>query len=221
MPSFQEINRCWLVIMTVFFIVVGCFGNLNIIWCTIRKKELRSKSGLLLAITSTYQFVCLLSTTINLTVMLFHVKINRSLCYPIILPYLICSCHQAPMILANALDLLFVLTSPIRYRTMRTRLYVAVMCIPSWLYAMFFAVCGWIMMNDDVLEFCNPVVAQHPAVLKWYVITNDAINVCILIMYMIIFVVLKLKGAHSEHRGVVRRLSVIVLVFVFSWFFAA
>ncbi|KIH53576.1 hypothetical protein ANCDUO_16292 [Ancylostoma duodenale] len=50
------------------------------------------------------------------------------------------------------------------------------------------------MMNDDVLDFCNPVVVQHPDVLKWWVFTNNAISLCILLVYVIIFVVLKSKG---------------------------
>ncbi|KIH64322.1 hypothetical protein ANCDUO_05368 [Ancylostoma duodenale] len=50
---------------------------------------------------------------------------------------------------------------------------------------MFFAVCGWIMMNDDVLEFCNPVVGigisiafQVAAEIMPVIVTNLNYYVC-------------------------------------------
>ncbi|EYB93343.1 hypothetical protein Y032_0183g925 [Ancylostoma ceylanicum] len=185
MPSLGEINDYWVIGNTIFFIVFGTFGNINIIWSTIRKKELQSKSGLLLAITSAHQIVCLLSAPVCLTIILLHIKVKRSVCYPMIAPFMSCSSHQAPLVLSSALDLLFVLLDPVRYRAMRTLPYVIAHCIPGGIYSAFFTVYGWMMMDNDVLDFCNPVVA-----------------------------------AYSEHRGVVRRLSVIVMVFVFSWLFA-
>ncbi|EYB93342.1 hypothetical protein Y032_0183g925 [Ancylostoma ceylanicum] len=220
MPSLGEINDYWVIGNTIFFIVFGTFGNINIIWSTIRKKELQSKSGLLLAITSAHQIVCLLSAPVCLTIILLHIKVKRSVCYPMIAPFMSCSSHQAPLVLSSALDLLFVLLDPVRYRAMRTLPYVIAHCIPGGIYSAFFTVYGWMMMDNDVLDFCNPVVAPHPVVMSWWVASNMAINVCILIAYLTAFVILKSKAAYSEHRGVVRRLSVIVMVFVFSWLFA-
>ncbi|KAL6744395.1 hypothetical protein Aduo_017334 [Ancylostoma duodenale] len=133
-------------------------------------------------------------------------------------PFIFCSSHQAPMVLSSAMDLLFVLICPIGYRTVRTLPYIIALCIPGGIYSTFLIVIGWIMVDDDLLEFCNPLVGIHPDVLSWWVMTNVAINICILIAYMIALSVLKFKAVYSEHRGVARRLSVIVAVFVFSWF---
>lgn len=45
MVSLIDINDYWLVAEMIFFINVGIFGNFNMVWCTIRKKELRTKPG--------------------------------------------------------------------------------------------------------------------------------------------------------------------------------
>ncbi|KAL6744396.1 hypothetical protein Aduo_017335 [Ancylostoma duodenale] len=41
MTSLGEVNRYWLIAIALFFIIVGSFGNINIIWSTMRKPELR------------------------------------------------------------------------------------------------------------------------------------------------------------------------------------
>ncbi|RCN43605.1 hypothetical protein ANCCAN_10376 [Ancylostoma caninum] len=137
-----------------------------------------------------------------------------------IAPFMFCCSYQASLVLSSALDLLLVLLIPVRYRAMRTVPYVIGHCIPGGIFSLSFTVYGWMMMNDDVLKFCNPAVGPHPVVVSWWVMANMAINVCILIVYLIAFVVLKTRAAYSENRGVVRRLSVIVIVFIFSWFIA-
>ncbi|EPB71190.1 hypothetical protein ANCCEY_09719 [Ancylostoma ceylanicum] len=122
-------------------------------------------------------------------------------------PFIFCSSHQAPLMLSSAVDLLFVLTCPIRYRAIRTLPYVTGLCIPAGIYSLVVIVFGWIMVNDDLLEFCNPLVGTHPLVLSWWIMTNIAINICILITYMIALAVLKSKAVYSEYHGVTRRLS--------------
>ncbi|KAL6744393.1 hypothetical protein Aduo_017333 [Ancylostoma duodenale] len=217
MASLREVNQSWLTANTIFFIVVGNFGNINVIWSTIRKKELQSKSG---KCSSNNEIV---DGSINYAisgVLLAIISLTRDVCYPMIAPFMFCFSYQASLVLSSALDLLFILLSPVRYRAMRTLPYVIAHCIPGGIFSLFFTVYGWMMMNDDVLDFCNPAVGPHPVLVSWWAITNMAINICILIVYFISFVVLKSEAAYSEHRGVVRRLSVIVVVFVFSWFFA-
>ncbi|KIH57131.1 hypothetical protein ANCDUO_12680 [Ancylostoma duodenale] len=73
-------------------------------------------------------------------------------------PFIFCSSHQAPMVLSSAMDLLFVLICPIGYRTVRTLPYIIALCIPGGIYSTFLIVIGWIMVDDDLLEFCNPLL---------------------------------------------------------------
>ncbi|EYC04511.1 hypothetical protein Y032_0087g2053 [Ancylostoma ceylanicum] len=61
----------------------------------------------------------------------------------------------------------------------------------------------------------------QPDVLNLWTRTNVLINIGVLIVYLSIFIKLKSKSqpsAYKEYRRAVRRLSVIVLLFVFSWF---
>ncbi|RCN53204.1 hypothetical protein ANCCAN_00761 [Ancylostoma caninum] len=79
------------------------------------------------------------------------------------------------------------------------------------------------MADDEVLKFCNVIIGFHPDVAKEWTSCNVAINVGVLILYLSVFLVLKYRRnptGYKEYRKVIRRLSVIVLVFICSWFMA-
>ncbi|KIH45073.1 hypothetical protein ANCDUO_24892 [Ancylostoma duodenale] len=77
-----------------------------------------------------------------------------------IVPFIFCCSYQAPMMLNSAMDLLFLLISPIRYRAMKTLPYIILLCIPGGIYSLLFIALGWINVDDDLLEFCNPFVGE-------------------------------------------------------------
>ncbi|RCN48511.1 hypothetical protein ANCCAN_05336 [Ancylostoma caninum] len=152
------------------------------------------------------------------------------------MPYTIAISQQAPMALVIALDLLIALIFPMRYRSISTMPYVALLCLPGWIYSLFFMIYGWIMMNDDLVHLCNVVVGLdfyhlyvntvpglEPSVSSLWTSSNVVINFAVLAVYLCIFLTLKCRynpAAYNEHQRVVRRLTVIVIVFIFSWFLA-
>ncbi|EPB79310.1 hypothetical protein ANCCEY_01603 [Ancylostoma ceylanicum] len=105
--------------------------------------------------------------------------IERSRCYPIVMPYTIAISQQAPMAFVIALDLLIALIFPIRYRSISTLPYVALLCLPGWIYSLFFMIYGWIMMNDDLVHLCNVVVGLEPSVSSLWTFSNVVVNVAI------------------------------------------
>ncbi|VDP21166.1 unnamed protein product [Heligmosomoides polygyrus] len=223
MVGIAEISKYWMTTEIILFNILGNFGNFNLLWLTFRRKELRTKPGYLLAINALFQSVCLLSLFINIAVILSERKISRRDCYPMVTPYTIAISMQAPMALAIATDLFIALLLPIRYRNLPTFLYVAGLCTPGMVYALVVTAFGWAMLNDDMLSLCNVVVGLHPIVSSFWTFSNVVMNFLVLAVYMGFFVVLKFNynpAAYNEHRRVVRRLTVIVIVFVFSWFLA-
>ncbi|XGW20922.1 hypothetical protein V3C99_004138, partial [Haemonchus contortus] len=82
---------------------------------------------------------------------------------------------------------------------------------------------GLIKMDNEMLDFCNVVIGLPPTVSALWVESNMLFNCFVLLVYFGIFLVLKCNYnplAYREHKRVVRRLAVIVIVFVFSWFMA-
>ncbi|EYC04509.1 hypothetical protein Y032_0087g2051 [Ancylostoma ceylanicum] len=114
MVDLHKIGPQILVVDIAIFNIVGNFGNFNLIWSTVRKKEMRSKAGYLLAINAVYQSVCLISQLVNLVVIVTNVSIERRTCYPIVVPFIITCSQQATMAFAIALDLLIALVFPLR-----------------------------------------------------------------------------------------------------------
>ncbi|KIH67610.1 hypothetical protein ANCDUO_02056 [Ancylostoma duodenale] len=69
----------------------------------------------------------------------------------------------------------------------------------------------------------NTLTGLEPSVSSLWTSSNVAINFAVLAVYLCIFLTLKCRynpAAYNEHRRVVRRLTVIVIVFIFSWFLA-
>ncbi|EYB93344.1 hypothetical protein Y032_0183g926 [Ancylostoma ceylanicum] len=116
--------------------------------------------GILLAINSVYQSVCLLSLIISIVVILRGYGIKRSDCYPMVVAYVIGASNQAPMALAISFDLLLAVLLPLRHQSLGTLLYISAILLLCWSYALFIAIYGWIMMDDDIIPFCNAVIGS-------------------------------------------------------------
>ncbi|KAK6748165.1 hypothetical protein RB195_001032 [Necator americanus] len=77
--------------------------------------------------------------------------------------------------------------------------------------------------NDEVIPFCNPPLGLAPAVSGFWSLSNIIMNSCVVLVYVVIIGFVHFKGKSNAVRGqqkVVRRLQVIVIVFILSWFMA-
>ncbi|EYC04515.1 hypothetical protein Y032_0087g2055 [Ancylostoma ceylanicum] len=106
---------------------------------------------------------------------------------------MIAGSQQATMAFSIALDLFFAVVYPVRYRLFNTKYYFLVLCGTSWTFALFFMVYAWMMMNDDILEFCTVLVAMPPGVVSLWTDLNVIINFGVLGVYLATFLVLKFK----------------------------
>ncbi|EYC26309.1 hypothetical protein Y032_0010g1080 [Ancylostoma ceylanicum] len=132
-------------------------------------------------------------------------------------------CQQAIMTLMISLDLLIALLFPFWYRVCRTTPYIIAIFVLCSLYAIPIVAWGFAAQNDEVIPYCNPPLGLAPNVSQFWSVSNVIINCLVLFVYAIIigFVHFRAKSrACSEQRKVVRRLQVIVIVFIFSWFMA-
>ncbi|VDO50070.1 unnamed protein product [Haemonchus placei] len=148
------------------FIIIGVFGNLQLLWTTYRKPVAQTKSGILLAVTAFYHTVCLLSEIVNAVFIITGRPLTRRICYSFIVFYIFAMCQQALMTLMISIDLLIALIFPIWCGNPILQLT----------YIFFFT-------DDEVIPFCNPPLVS-----------------C------------------RSNRQIIRRISVILLIFICSWF---
>ncbi|EYC18550.1 hypothetical protein Y032_0027g1581 [Ancylostoma ceylanicum] len=180
-------------IVILYFEVLGVFGNSNLILATIRKENLQTKHGVLLALTSFYQMMCLLGELVNVYFALSGKEIKRDVCFMLMSPYLVFSCLQSTMFLVLALDILVAILFPLKHKVARLWVYVGIASIPAVGYAVLvisLAVAEMVSRktNPKIL-LCNPPLSMHPRVTNFWIAWNGFSNLGVLIIYVAVYVV--------------------------------
>ncbi|KAK5969522.1 hypothetical protein GCK32_010090 [Trichostrongylus colubriformis] len=210
------------VICTIFvFNVVGVFGNVQLLWTTYRKKFAHCKSGMLLAMNAFYHTVCLLSELVNATYLILGQRPTRRTCYNFMMAYIFAMCQQAVMMTMISVDLLLVLIFPIWYRIYPTKHYLIIIFVVCTTFALPFSVWAWIGQDDEVVPFCSPPAALPPAIKPFLFSASAVVNFVTLAVYIAVTVILKIKGRSSTNfntKLTLRRIKVIVLIYLCSWF---
>ncbi|EYC18548.1 hypothetical protein Y032_0027g1581 [Ancylostoma ceylanicum] len=157
-------------IVILYFEVLGVFGNSNLILATIRKENLQTKHGVLLALTSFYQMMCLLGELVNVYFALSGKEIKRDVCFMLMSPYLVFS-----------------------HKVARLWVYVGIASIPAVGYAVLvisLAVAEMVSRktNPKIL-LCNPPLSMHPRVTNFWIAWNGFSNLGVLIIYVAVYVV--------------------------------
>ncbi|VDM65728.1 unnamed protein product [Strongylus vulgaris] len=174
-------------------------------------------SGILLALNAVCHIICLLSELINVIFIIFLSPFTRRQCYPFIALYIFSSSQQTLMTLAISVDLLVALLFPLW-----TTPYVTTIFTFCSLYSLPISMWGLVTQDDEVIQFCNPPLGLTPTVSRYWSISSIVLNCLVLLVYAAIIAFVKLRGTqindHCEEHKVVRRLKVLVIVFVLSWF---
>ncbi|CAJ0587605.1 unnamed protein product, partial [Mesorhabditis spiculigera] len=219
----------------------GLFGNSNIIWATWRNKELRNKHGSLMLWFCILHNICLLCE-------LAYVFINNlglqhrwssSDCIRLSTPHLIASCAQAVLSLSIALDLLIALLKPFQHRFYALKQYVACFLVPALIYALFTT--GWALSQNgrSTAGWCNGPLALSGTVAVWWLWSNVFIVCANVFVYAALYLLIsrnsiqadRIRRVYSDdsrprrcgktvstERRVLRSLSVLLAVYLFSWF---
>ncbi|CAJ0602769.1 unnamed protein product [Cylicocyclus nassatus] len=109
------------------------------------------------------------------------------------------------------------------YRIIRTTPYIVTVMVLCSSYSLPVAVWGWINMNDDVIPFCNPPLGLAPRVSRFWSSSNVVISALVVVVYALIigFIAANAKSRTcADQRKVIRRLQVVMIVFICSWFTA-
>ncbi|WKY04952.1 hypothetical protein Q1695_005732 [Nippostrongylus brasiliensis] len=220
--STLQITRYCVIAEIVVFNIVGVFGNVQLLWTTIRKKATHTRTGILLAVNAFLHLICLLSELFfNAAVSVVGLTLTRRQCFPLLAVYIVTICAQVVVMLGQAVDLFMALLFPLWYRTSSTRTFVTFVAMLAMAYGLTLSTLGWITRDDEVLPLCNPPLVLTPLIGRIWSLSNIVINCLIVAVYAGILSFLLLKSnsrACKENDKAVRRLTVIVIVFICSWF---
>ncbi|EPB77086.1 hypothetical protein ANCCEY_03787 [Ancylostoma ceylanicum] len=178
-------------IVILYFEVLGVFGNSNLILATIRKENLQTKHGVLLALTSFYQMMCLLGELVNVYFALSGKEIKRDVCFMLMSPYLVFS-----------------------HKVARLWVYVGIASIPAVGYAVLvisLAVAEMVSRktNPKIL-LCNPPLSMHPRVTNFWIAWNGFSNLGVLIIYVAVYVVVSNRAKGSPFMEIEKRNQILI-----------
>ncbi|KAK5965404.1 hypothetical protein GCK32_003249 [Trichostrongylus colubriformis] len=217
----HSVSSYYVVSTILVFNVVGVFGNLQLLWTTYRKNFAHSKSGMLLAMNAFYHTVCLLSELVNAAYLILDQWPTRRTCYNFMMAYIFALNQQAIMMTMISVDLLLALIFPIWYRLYSTKRYLIIIFVVCTTFALPISVLAWIDQDDEVVPFCIPPAALPPAILPFAFLSVTVLSFATLAVYAVIMVLLRVKSRCSTNfdtKKMVRRLQVIILIYLCSWF---
>ncbi|VDO18963.1 unnamed protein product [Heligmosomoides polygyrus] len=211
------INTYIMVAEVVVLNVLGVFGNIQLLWMTVRKSSFHSKPGILLGLNSFNHLLCLLFEVVDLGFALTFKPISRRTCYSVIFFYIFVVCHQSAMTLMMSVDLLiallvYVLTSfqhivstPYRF------------CKKLFRFSFSSLEDRYSKKNMlSSLRFNITLLGLAPMVSEVWSIANISINSVVVVVYASIIALVHFR---SDNK-VIRRLKVIVIIFICSWYMA-
>ncbi|CAI5447837.1 unnamed protein product [Caenorhabditis angaria] len=221
-----KINRLIICSIVFVFQFFGLFGNVNLIVLTYRKKSLQTKYGLIMVILAVMHCFCLFFEYFNvgfgIASMYFDYTIRRNICFYTIFPYIFAHSLQTGTICVLAFDLFLTIAKPIKYRTYQIRYYFPVIFSPPLFYALYSIIAGFIFLDDDVIQLCNPPYALVAKINgQWYILMMT-FTLLTVVFYAFAFGLLfyKVNRNSSDIRLIERKamktLKVLIVIFVLT-----
>ncbi|GMT33757.1 hypothetical protein PFISCL1PPCAC_25054, partial [Pristionchus fissidentatus] len=208
--------------------IVGILGNLLFCYAIYKRPEIRSKHVIVCISGKTTEIAYDSLQFVNAICQMSHKQWKRSECFHYIVVYLFLSNFQAMMYVVIGADMLFALFQPFRYLGVRNFPYLLILQLPSIAFGIEHPLHGFIYqeVDDPVILACNPPLGTSQRTMQMWNISNIALSIIVLLMYVTVAVkVLCLARGKEESaakarftRGVVKSATVFSLFFSASWF---
>uniref|UniRef100_A0A0N5BB01 G_PROTEIN_RECEP_F1_2 domain-containing protein n=1 Tax=Strongyloides papillosus TaxID=174720 RepID=A0A0N5BB01_STREA len=152
---------------------------------------------------------------------------ERSRCLHIIFLHLFSSAMAKWLMLATGIDRLIAILRPINHNFWSNTVYSIVISLPGLLFALAMVVIGFVTIDDEKLNFCNPVSVLIINVRIIYRFIVIGISIITIILYSLTFIILfvhtkkSFKNDHlmfTIHKEMAISLALNALFFVISTF---
>ncbi|CAI5453639.1 unnamed protein product [Caenorhabditis angaria] len=124
------------------------------------------------------------------------------------------------IMLMLVIDIYIIMYFPTIYQTLsNTKYTILLLLIPS-IYGLFTWTYGFLQLNNDMLQFCNPPVALPPKVSRFWSLSNVIFNTITLLLFVILMIIFHLQGKRQKKNTtkLMNRLKVSVIIFTLSWY---
>ncbi|CAJ0569862.1 unnamed protein product, partial [Mesorhabditis spiculigera] len=160
-----ETSRTLFSAQILVFVVVGLFGNLNILYATYQHERLRTKNGIFLAQLAVLHIIALVFELNNAYYEYFAIPVIRDECFKKMTPLMLVHGWQGSMYFVMAVNFLYSVLKPLKYRFIETYRYCLWLNLPSIAYTLALYTWSYFSMNDDIIPFCNPPLA-YPTIIS-------------------------------------------------------
>uniref|UniRef100_A0A0N4ZXZ0 G_PROTEIN_RECEP_F1_2 domain-containing protein n=1 Tax=Parastrongyloides trichosuri TaxID=131310 RepID=A0A0N4ZXZ0_PARTI len=213
----------------IFIFVVGgfgLFGNVSILYGTLTNSHLHTKCGILIGIASGNDIINILSEMINAITSSFNIQVSRLTCLYMMGLYIVTIEFEVFLMFSIAIDRLICLVFPLRYLALNTFYYVLFFVVFSFIPGVILIILNLIEKSNNPVEFCNPVEAQGGINVYIWNLSTQITNLAIIIIYIILFILLKRKmncqdsrtdSSLSQYIVVIRTIIVMALTFCCTW----
>ncbi|KAK0415368.1 hypothetical protein QR680_011909 [Steinernema hermaphroditum] len=211
----------------------GLFGNINVIIATYRKKNLRSKCGILICLLAIYDTICITFEVSSAFMGFYNVWVDRQTCFKVIIIYFWMRIISSSALVGLALDRLVSVTFPLRYKSDNFLMMLLVSVLPGLFLSIIFTIFGIIHWDEE--NYTTPVCVPNHILPSWIQEVADftllVINSSVIVIYLAGYMVLSVqkrrfvKDSHlhailKSHQKAMKSMTVFLAVFCVSWFYS-
>ncbi|KAK0420829.1 hypothetical protein QR680_014913 [Steinernema hermaphroditum] len=212
--------------------IFGLFGNVNILVAVARKKNLRSKCYLLIALIALYDTIAIVFEYFQALVFIFEVVITTKQCFQTIWLFFFTLNMQIVTVLSVAVDRLLAVAIPTRYRLISAKKWILLTLLPGVAVNAIFVPWAYFTTNDLPVNGCNPPSSIPDDVAFWWSKLTVAINVVVVVTYIAVIITIRFRArsfstsSHDQQaknffllqQKAMRTVSVIIVVICCTWF---
>uniref|UniRef100_A0A1I7ZPM6 G_PROTEIN_RECEP_F1_2 domain-containing protein n=1 Tax=Steinernema glaseri TaxID=37863 RepID=A0A1I7ZPM6_9BILA len=178
----------------LFIGVFGLFGNVNMLIAVARKKKLRSKCYLLMALIAFYDTIAIGFEYFQALVFILEVPITTRQCFQTIFMFVFTLNMQIFTVLSVAFDRLLAVTFPTRYRMIADKTWILVTLAPGLVANAIFLPWAYITTNDFPVNGCNPPSSLPDDVAFWWSKMAVATNIAVVVIYIVVIQAIRIRG---------------------------
>lgn len=222
----------WLDYCVFFFVFCGTFGNINVIFCVIRNKTVRTKCGCLTGVLSAVHLICLMSELYRTIFSTRYLEQSQYDCFKSNIVYNWAIIFQTTLYFVMAFDILFSISHPIVHLTIGRYKYMATLLIPCFMFATSCIIINYLFIVERKTAMCiflitaAPLVYQSIATLLLIINLTTVALVC-LTVYLAVFKTKSVRGnrrsgsqptnSFKEKMKMFRSTFVLTISYIGSW----
>ncbi|VDN18090.1 unnamed protein product [Gongylonema pulchrum] len=207
-------------------IVLGIFGNVNIIVATIFHRNLHNQNAILIGIIAFFDLIsCLMEGMDAALILTHHSRMPRKKCFHLIIIYLFVFNCELIILLYIAFNRFVAVCWPFRYQALHSKYYVIGVLFLASVFSIPFIIINAFLMDAEAVNPCDPPLALVPRLSFAWTSTCTVLQLLILILNIVIVIKLfcnskfgnlKNQGFHRNRQRMTLTLTLMTALYAVS-----